>query len=348
VTFTAQVDNAAGGTWTWTILDPATGATLHQVSSPGSMTYTLPAGSPASLRIRLELATAAGAATPVTMPFTTTSSLAPQITSLTCDNLTPDVGQPVSCSATEPVAGARATWTWDVVNTDTNSTVVPATTRPAGQDFVFTFQTAAHYRVRLVVDYDGASSERTLDIIVVPLFDLTVTLIGTGSGTVTGNGLTCAGTTCTGRYRPGTAVQLTATATAADSIFEGWGMVACAVNGPCVVSIDQARNVTADFSGPPLAALRAIDNGSALPPYRPLDMLLDASGSRPSTLRTPIVAYRFDFGDGGGTGWQTNPRATHSYGPGAQKFTTYHPVVFVRDSVGRVGTATASVTVVCC
>jgi Tol biopolymer transport system component len=78
-------------------------------------------------------------------------------------------------------------------------------------------------------------------------FALTVSKAGTGSGTVTSTptGINC-GTDCTEPYASGTSVTLTA-APAAGSTFTGWSG-ACTGTGSCVVSMTQARSVTATFN----------------------------------------------------------------------------------------------------
>jgi uncharacterized repeat protein (TIGR02543 family) len=78
-------------------------------------------------------------------------------------------------------------------------------------------------------------------------FAATVTLAGTGSGTVASSpaGINC-GTTCSATYASGTAVTLTATA-ASGSTFAGWGG-ACTGTGTCALSMTAARAVTATFN----------------------------------------------------------------------------------------------------
>jgi hypothetical protein len=78
-------------------------------------------------------------------------------------------------------------------------------------------------------------------------FPLTVNKSGTGSGTVTSNpgGINC-GPTCTASYNSGTVVTLTATP-AAGSVFAGWSG-GCSGTGPCTVTMDAARTVTAIFT----------------------------------------------------------------------------------------------------
>jgi endoglucanase len=77
-------------------------------------------------------------------------------------------------------------------------------------------------------------------------FPLTVTLAGTGSGTVTSSpaGINC-GTTCSASYASTVSVTLTATA-ASGSTFAGFGG-AC-TGTTCTVAMSQARAVTATFN----------------------------------------------------------------------------------------------------
>jgi hypothetical protein len=75
---------------------------------------------------------------------------------------------------------------------------------------------------------------------------LAVNKTGTGTGTVTSSpaGIDC-GSTCTKSFAKNTVVTLTPTP-AADSAFTGWSG-SCSGTGPCTVTMDQARSVTANF-----------------------------------------------------------------------------------------------------
>ncbi|MCP4289971.1 MAG: hypothetical protein GY792_37080, partial [Gammaproteobacteria bacterium] len=75
---------------------------------------------------------------------------------------------------------------------------------------------------------------------------LNVTTDGNGSGTVTSTptGIDC-GADCTETLDYGTVITLTATA-GANSIFSGWGG-ACSGTGKCVVTMVEAKAVTATF-----------------------------------------------------------------------------------------------------
>ena len=87
---------------------------------------------------------------------------------------------------------------------------------------------------------------------------LTVTKIGTGTGTVTSSpaGILC-GADCTNNYTTGTSVSLTAIpATTADetATFAGWSGGVCGGTSTCTVPMTQARTVTAEFTNVSSAA----------------------------------------------------------------------------------------------
>jgi len=161
VTFTAKVDNALGATWAWTILDPATGAALQDGSTAGKLAVRLPAGTPDNLRIRLVVQTPAGRAGPVTKPFRTTSSLAPQIDSLTASAIDAGISQPLTFAAVESVAGDRGTWSWAVAGPSGPAGPVPGT---PGDELARTFDAAGDYTVTLTVSYDGATDQESVTV----------------------------------------------------------------------------------------------------------------------------------------------------------------------------------------
>lgn len=95
-------------------------------------------------------------------------------------------------------------------------------------------------------------------------FTLTVEKAGNGVGTVSGGGIDC-GATCTADLREGTALTLTAAATAG-STFNGWGG-ACASRGTfptCPVTMSAAQAVTATFLGRRLIVTRAGTGGGTV------------------------------------------------------------------------------------
>jgi hypothetical protein len=79
-------------------------------------------------------------------------------------------------------------------------------------------------------------------------YTLSVSESGSGNGTVTSaDGEINCGSTCSASYAQGTQVTLTATPNAT-STFAGWGG-ACSGTGSCVVNMNAAQSVTANFSG---------------------------------------------------------------------------------------------------
>jgi hypothetical protein len=78
---------------------------------------------------------------------------------------------------------------------------------------------------------------------------LTVTKGGSGSGTVTGPGISC-GTDCTEVIASGTSVTLAVTA-AGGSTFSGWTGCDSVAGASCTVTMNAARAVTASFNASP-------------------------------------------------------------------------------------------------
>jgi List-Bact-rpt repeat protein len=86
---------------------------------------------------------------------------------------------------------------------------------------------------------------------------LTVSKTGTGSGTLTSTpaGINC-GATCSFNYATGTSVTL-AQAAAGGSTFTGWGG-ACSGTGSCIVAMNAATSVSANFDATPPAGAPAV------------------------------------------------------------------------------------------
>jgi YVTN family beta-propeller protein len=105
------------------------------------------------------------------------------------------------------------------------------------------------------------NSNQTVSATFVPAgttsFTLTVSLIGTGNGTVTDTSeqISCTDTagvisgSCSGSYAPGTVVNLTATP-AQPATFGGWSGP-CTGTGTCSVTLSTSQTVTASFVPPP-------------------------------------------------------------------------------------------------
>ena len=91
-----------------------------------------------------------------------------------------------------------------------------------------------------------------LEVVLVPVFTVTVQKQGIGSGTITSTplGIDC-GTTCSGEFEQGTMVSFNAAATTPGSVFVGWSGGACSGAVPtCTVVIIANQTVTATFTVP--------------------------------------------------------------------------------------------------
>ena len=91
-----------------------------------------------------------------------------------------------------------------------------------------------------------------LEVVLVPVFTVTVQKQGIGSGTITSTplGIDC-GTTCSGEFEQGTMVSFNAAATTPGSVFVGWSGGACSGAVPtCTVVINANQTVTATFTVP--------------------------------------------------------------------------------------------------
>jgi len=108
---------------------------------------------------------------------------------------------------------------------------------------------------KILVSGMGFGSQNTSymsSMLTMRLFDhmlpLNVTTVGSGSVTVLPGDMSWAGSAGSATYLPGTIVQLTAVPTGG-ALFVGWSG-ACTGTGTCTVTMDAAKNVTAEFSLP--------------------------------------------------------------------------------------------------
>jgi len=105
-----------------------------------------------------------------------------------------------------------------------------------------------YYFAVTAYDTSGNESEYS-DEATMTQYGLTVIKSGTGSGYITSSpaGITC-GTDCTGRYKSGSVVTLTAKPKKDGSTFTGWSGGHCSGNGQCVLTMTSPTTVTATFS----------------------------------------------------------------------------------------------------
>jgi PKD repeat protein len=95
-----------------------------------------------------------------------------------------------------------------------------------------------------------------------PKFKLKVTKLGSGSGTISGPGISCPGD-CEEEFTEGTAVELTA-APGGEAEFVKWGG-ACTGSGACKVTMSAAREVSGEFKSTvkPKFKLKVLRTGTA-------------------------------------------------------------------------------------
>lgn len=175
----------------------------------------------------------------------------PQV-SCSATNSTGEVGVPFN-SGTVTVTGGTAPYTYSIVGTlpagltlNTSTGAVSGTPTASG---TFSIQ---------VTDANGVvgnvTCPFTINAAVTTTYTLSVTELGTGSGTVMdnqsqincseANGIVTAGSICSGTYVSGTVVQLTETSAS----FLGWGG-ACSGTTTCSVTMTSSQSVNASFAG---------------------------------------------------------------------------------------------------
>ena len=106
---------------------------------------------------------------------------------------------------------------------------------------------------------DTSTDPTTITTSPPPPHTLSVSTAGTGSGTVTGLGISCPGN-CSASYASGTVVTLSATP-AAGSTFAGWNG-ACTGTGACQVTMSSDQSVTATFTAIPNHTLTVLRSGN--------------------------------------------------------------------------------------
>ncbi len=120
-------------------------------------------------------------------------------------------------------------------------------------------------------------------------YTLTVSKAGTGTGTVSGTGISC-GTTCTGSYNSGTVVTLTATPDTG-STFAGWSGGGCSGTGQCSTTINTARTVTATFNLIPIPSYTITATAGAGGTITPSGAVTVVSGASRTFSIVPDTGY---------------------------------------------------------
>ena len=152
-----------------------------------------------------------------------------------------------SGAGTGTVTGTGITCGADCTETLAQNTVVLLTAAPlAGSTFAGWTGAGCSGTGTCSVTMSAAQTVNAqFDVVAAPTFLLTVTKSGSGTGNVTGTGITC-GADCTETLAQNTVVLLTA-APIAGSTFAGWTGAGCSGTGTCSVTVSAAQTVNAQF-----------------------------------------------------------------------------------------------------
>jgi hypothetical protein len=146
-------------------------------------------------------------------------------------------------------------------------------------------------------------------IFILPKYALTVTVAGTGTGSVTSSppGINC-GSDCQELYDHGTVVTLTA-APAPGWLFGAWGGACAGSALTCQVTVNQARTVTARFDPTPPGPFAKLGPADGATGLQWVNGLLVATLSWQLALRATSYEYCFDTINNGScdTAWVTAP-----------------------------------------
>ena len=185
------------------------------------------------------------------------------------------------------------------------------------------------------------------------LFDLTVSKLGTGGGTITSSpaGIDC-GSDCSETLVDGSSVTLTATP-ATGSTFTGWSGAGCSGTSTCIVTMSEARSVTAQFTADLLLSVTKSGTGSGTVASSPggIDCgstcsTTVASGTSVTLTATPATGSSFTGWSGAGCSGTSTCTVTMSEARAVNaEFAAAPPVLFgltvSKSGAGR-GTVTSS------
>ena len=140
-------------------------------------------------------------------------------------------------------------------------TIVTLTATPTGQSSFTGWTGSCTGMAPCTLTIDSAKSATAT--FTINSYPLTVTLGGTGSGTVVSSpaGIDC-GADCTENFPATSLVSLQATP-APGSTFAGWSGGGCIGNGPCVVTMSSTTTVTANFVSAPTTLIVARAGGGS-------------------------------------------------------------------------------------
>jgi hypothetical protein len=195
-----------------------------------------------------------------------------------------------------------------------------------------------------------------------PTFTLTVSKNGTGTGTVSGGGISCGGT-CSTTVTQGTPVSLTATPDPT-STFNGWAG-ACSGTGGCSVTVNANTSVTATFNTLPLSAptittqpvsitvasgatatFSVVASGNPAPTYQWQKNAVNIAGATAASYTTPATSSTDDGSTfrvivSSSAGSVTSTSATLTVTALSTKFVIGDRIIATLDTAAR-GTPTIS------
>jgi Divergent InlB B-repeat domain len=176
-----------------------------------------------------------------------------------------------------------------------------------------------------------------------------LTVSKSGSGTVTSNpsGINC-GATCSALYDQGTQVTLSATP-ASGYRFSGWSGAGCSGTGSCVVTMDAAKSVTANFI--PQQQLTVSKNGSGTVTSSPSGINCGATcsalydqGTTVTLSASPAAGWHFEGWSGEGCSGTGNCQVTMDAARNVTAAFAQDPPATHTLSVLRTGTGSGTVT----
>ena len=188
-----------------------------------------------------------GSVTPSSIPFTLTVSAQGSGSGAVTDG-----AEALNCTITNGITSGTCTESYS------DGQLVTLTATANGSTFEGWGGACANFSTNPTCTVTMSAATNVTVVFAAPTYTLSVTDVGTGSGTVTDQSqITCTETSgvisgsCAGSYPSGTGVTLTATASGS-STFAGWGG-ACASFGAsatCNVTVNSAQSVSASFVAP--------------------------------------------------------------------------------------------------
>ena len=191
------------------------------------------------------------------------------------------------------------------------------------------------------------SAAKTVTATFKPLYGLTVSKTGTGTGTITSSpaGISC-GDDCTENYASGTSVKLTATATTG-SKFTGWsGACAGVTTSYCTVSVTEAKTATANFDIITYGlTVNKSGNGSVISAPTGIDCGTDCTetfNTGTSVTLTATADSGYAFGSWSGCSTTSGATCTVTMSAAKTVTATFKPLYGL--TVSKTGTGTGTIT----